>query len=188
MARKNIYQTLQDWENPDHVINHGPFDCTSEDAWLGDGYYFWDTFQDLAHWWGESQHKKKYIVCKGQSNFDRQLCLDLQGEPEDMALFMSIVDVMNSENLISDKTTVNEVLQYLKNIGLFHYHAVRVVGVLSVSPTKWPQYSHKLLFNPETQHFLNLMPAIQICFYNKDCMDMKDYQIIYPEKYTTPAA
>lgn len=182
-SRKVIYQTLQDWNNPNDVRDNGPFPCTSDDAWLGDGYYFWDTFLDLAHWWGEAQHNGKYIIVKGVCKFKRKHCFDLQGEPEHMALFISIAKLFESEGYLFDDTTVNEILEYLKENGMFDYKAVRAVGVQSISPTKWPQYSYRLLFNPETKHFIELMPAIQICFYDKNCMDMKDYEIIYPDKH-----
>ena len=38
-----IYQTVEDRGNPDYVEQHGPFICTNKNAWLGEGYYFWDT-------------------------------------------------------------------------------------------------------------------------------------------------
>ena len=51
MGVKKIFQTLEDRNNPDEVESQGPFICTNN-PWLGKGYYFWDTFLDLAHWWG----------------------------------------------------------------------------------------------------------------------------------------
>lgn len=183
MARKIIYQTLQDWDNAPMVRQEAPFICTSEDAWLGNGYYFWDTFEKIAHWWGKSQHNDQYIICRGECDFKRQYCLDLHGEPEDMALFMSIADVMESEGLLDDKTTVCEVLMYMYYLGIFDYQAVRVVGVHSVNPKRWTDYSYRLIFDPETKHFIELLPAIQICFYEKSCMELKGFDIIYPEKY-----
>lgn len=43
-----LYQTVEDRNNPDDVEQHGPFLCTNKMAWLGHGYYFWDTFINLA--------------------------------------------------------------------------------------------------------------------------------------------
>lgn len=37
--RKELYQTVEDRDNPDYVLENGPFKCISN-AWLGDGYYF----------------------------------------------------------------------------------------------------------------------------------------------------
>ena len=48
MGVKKIFQTLEDRNNPDEVESQGPFICTNN-PWLGKGYYFWDTFLDLAH-------------------------------------------------------------------------------------------------------------------------------------------
>ena len=47
MGVKKIFQTLEDRNNPDEVESQGPFICTNN-PWLGKGYYFWDTFLDLA--------------------------------------------------------------------------------------------------------------------------------------------
>ena len=56
-----IYQTVEDRGNPDYVEQHGPFICTNKNAWLGEGYYFWDTIIELAHWWGNLCYKDSRI-------------------------------------------------------------------------------------------------------------------------------
>ena len=48
-----LYQTVDDRRNIKYVLENAPFKCTRNDAWLGEGYYFWDTFINFAHWWGE---------------------------------------------------------------------------------------------------------------------------------------
>ncbi len=42
----------------------------SEDsnAWLGKGYYFWDSTVNMAHWWGKLRFNGDYSICK--SSFD----------------------------------------------------------------------------------------------------------------------
>ena len=37
------YHTVEDRDNPDEIEADGPFKCTRGDAWLGPGYYFWDS-------------------------------------------------------------------------------------------------------------------------------------------------
>ena len=54
----NLYQTLEDRSNIDYVEENGPFICRRNSAWLGIGYYYWDTFVDNAHLWGEKIYKK----------------------------------------------------------------------------------------------------------------------------------
>lgn len=52
MDRRTLFQAVKDLDNPDEIEQNGPFKCRREDAWLGEGYYFWDSFVELAHWWG----------------------------------------------------------------------------------------------------------------------------------------
>ena len=48
MGWKTIYQTLENRDNADEVERDGPFLCNRKNAWLGTGYYFGDTFVELA--------------------------------------------------------------------------------------------------------------------------------------------
>ena len=52
MDKRTLFQAIKDLDNPDEIEQNGPFKCRREDAWLGEGYYFWDSFVELAHWWG----------------------------------------------------------------------------------------------------------------------------------------
>lgn len=78
-----IYQTVEDRENPDYVEQHGPFICTNKNAWLGEGYYFWDTIIELAHWWGNLCYKDSgYIICQSACDDKLEKVFDLVGRPE----------------------------------------------------------------------------------------------------------
>lgn len=183
---KILYQALKDQGNPEFVISKGPFMCTTDEAWLGHGYYFWDTFKHLPHWWGESKLNKSYIVCKAICDFSTKECFDLVGEPEHMDLFGSIAEVMEKEGLLDDETTVAEVLYHLKNkLGIFHWKACRVIGVLSISPKLYSHYTFRMIFEVGQNSFLDYRPAIQICLYEKNVMNFREYEIIFPEKYLT---
>jgi hypothetical protein len=185
LARKVIYQTLQNWGNPQLILQEGPFICTSDDAWMGDGYYFWDTFKELAHWWGESQHNNNYIICGGICDFDPKLCLDLHGEPEDIALVSALHQVMIDENLVTDNFTLNELITYMRQIGLFHYTAIRMSVVGSFTPRVWNKYIVRMHIKKDDKRFIDFLPPIQICFYEKDCMNLTEFGIFYPDHYKT---
>ena len=64
MNDKTLYQTVEDRNNPSEIETEGPFLCVRNNAWLGRGYYFWDTFVELAHWWGNTIYQGKYVVCQ----------------------------------------------------------------------------------------------------------------------------
>ena len=50
------YQTLEDRDNPDEIETNGSYRCRSSNAWLGIGYYFWDSNAQWANEWGEKSY------------------------------------------------------------------------------------------------------------------------------------
>ncbi len=64
MEAKSLFQTVEDRNNPWDIASKGPFLCSRSNAWLGEGFYFWDSFIELAHWWGNTVYGGKYVVCK----------------------------------------------------------------------------------------------------------------------------
>ena len=74
-----LYQTVDDKRNTKYVLENAPFKCTRHDAWLGEGYYFWDTFINCAHWWGKNSYGDKYMVCKTTCQYNENEILDLVG-------------------------------------------------------------------------------------------------------------
>ena len=181
-----FYQTLKDKNNPLEVMTDGPYECRAENAWLGQGYYFWDSFKEYAHWWGEAKVKPPYMICQAKCNeYNEKQCLDLVGNTEDMALFDSIVNAMKHEGLFDDKTTtVSEVIFYLKKIGLFDWKAMRVIGANSISPKRFPNYTFRMNFEVDQKFWIDYKPPIQICLYEKNAFGLHSYSVIYPEKYT----
>lgn len=158
--------------------------CTSEDAWLGNGYYFWDTFENLAHWWGESVVKKPYMVCKAVCDFSSEVCFDLHGDTEHIALFRSIADVLEDEGLADENITASDVITHLKDVlGIFHWKAVRMMGVNSTSPRRSPNVIRRINVEPNNdKQFLDCNPPIQLCIYDLSALEFKDYEIIYPTR------
>jgi len=185
LARKILFQTLRDKNNPNEVRQHGPFICESENAWLGHGYYFWDTFKHLPHWWGETWIKGDYIVCKAECDFDTNICFDLYGDTEHQDLFGAILDVMRDEGLVDEETTVSDVIYHLEQkLGIFHWRAIRVAGVHTIAPhIAQGKYTFRLIFDPNLRAFLEYKPAVQICLFDKNGMGLKEYDIIFPDKY-----
>ena len=76
----DLYQTLEDKSNVDYVEENGPFICERRDAWLGRGYYYWDTFVDNAHLWGKkiyNSNNKDYMICLSKVEFSNENVYDL---------------------------------------------------------------------------------------------------------------
>jgi len=87
MKLRKAYQTLENRNNPDQIEEQGPFLCNRKSAWLGEGYYFWDSFIENAHWWGQEGYKNNYVICESTFELDEDKCFNLVDNPEHLKLF-----------------------------------------------------------------------------------------------------
>lgn len=177
---------MQDRGNPDHVLASAPFPCKWENTWLGEGYYFWDTFIENAHWWGKVRYKNNYIISKFICDFDMSLCFDLVGDTEQMLDFSESIDYLKSENLIDKNTTVSRIINHLKNkVEGFDFQAIRVYGIKSISEYKeeYSKYRHRMIFELSKPQYLDYKPAIQICIFEKTGLNLRDANIVFPDEY-----
>lgn len=183
-----VYQTLKNKDNSSYVEENGPFICNWSNAWLGEGYYFWEAFLNSAHWWGKNHCKNNYFICESSCLQTIDNCFDLVGNTDHMEIFCKTVDEMKSKGLIKDKTTVTRILQYIKyDIKVFKFEATRAVGYTSIGENKNSKYLKRMLFEAPKEgkptHYLHYLPPIQICFYNKSSMGLNGYKIIFPDEY-----
>ncbi|RPH29985.1 MAG: hypothetical protein EHM93_16450 [Bacteroidales bacterium] len=184
MANKAVYQTLEDRNNPDEIEEHGPYPCRRENAWLGNGFYFWDTFINNAHWWGKEGacYNKGYIICKAECDYNTVQCFDLVGETDHIQQFNQSINLMKEKGLLTNKTAVARVINHIKEeLKIFKYSAVRVYGINSKA--KNSDFNQILYFNPLKPQYLDISPAIQICFYYSNSLSLRNYRIIFPEEY-----
>lgn len=186
MKVKTLYQTLQDRGNPEEIELNAPFRCHWNNSWLGSGYYFWDTFIENAHWWGEVRYNKSYVICSFHCDFNTTHCFDLVGDTEHMLDFSNSIDFLKSQKLLDKHTTVSRVFSLLKQkVKGFNYQAIRVYGIKSVSDYKeeYKKYRHQLLFELSRPQYLDYKPAIQICIFKKCGLNLRNARIEYPDEY-----
>ena len=180
------YQTLEDRNNPQHVEDYGPFPCSRKNAWLGFGYYFWDTFIDLAHWWGSKcpEYNNAYIVCQAKLFKDETLW-DLQGDGSHLMEFEGIcLEIIDSGISASNRLLVPQVIEYFKRKGKFNYKAIRALGVRSINA--WEPIVIEVLnvsFSRGSVAYLEMRPAVQICLLEKSALSLQGFQIVYPPEY-----
>lgn len=187
MTIKIAYQTLENRGNPREVQKNGPFLCRRKNAWLGSGYYFWDSIIDNAHWWGieGAKYDNGYFICEAKYDLDETLCFNLIDNALHFEYFNATKNLMKEKGLyIEGQTTVARIIEYLKNtLHIFKYEAIRVYGVNSKSA--WSSYSDRTIFDSKHNiKYLDSSPAIQICFYTKSSLNLRDYAVIYPSEYT----
>jgi hypothetical protein len=182
-----LYQTLEDRNNPDKILKDGPFKCERTTAWLGFGYYFWDTHIELSHWWGETvyiQKGKNYIItsCFIVDNSDD--LWDLVGVGKHRIEFKRFVEELEGE-FKGKEITVPKVITYLLKFNLISYQGIRVLPERSVKSQFYDKFTYsKIRFIDKNTATLDLIPPIQVCLFGKKCLNLNDYCIVYPGNYT----
>lgn len=180
MKQKKLFQTLEDRNNPDEVESKGPFKCTKK-PWLGEGYYFWDTFIDLAHWWGKIGYNYNYIICQSYCDNNPEMIFDLAGNTEQLIEFNQYVKVLK-ETYKNKFISVSFVIEHMKKLPGFQYKAIRANPVYSTSQDKYLK-SQRLKFIQNHISYLELIPPFQICIIDKKYIGEGNYKIVYPETY-----
>jgi hypothetical protein len=183
---KLLYQTLEDRGNPDEISANAPFPCHWENTWLGDGFYFWDTFIENAHWWGEVRYKKKHVICQAVCDVNDQKCFDLVGDTDHMIQFQGAIEKLKQEGLLDENTTVARVIHFLKDQSVsFPFEAIRVYGIKSISEYSeaYKDYRYRLIFEIDKPQYLDYKPAIQLCIFKKNGLNLRDVEIVYPDEY-----
>jgi len=175
-----LYQTLANNENVDNIEKNGPFKCESKTAWLGTGYYFWEQFIENAQWWGKQIHGGNYIICS--SSYDRfsDDCLDLIDNDDDLKTVREFIEELKRKGKYTASTSLSRVIELFKNE--FNIKAARINGIGS---KRGSFEDHKVYINKEkTNIFIDLMPPIQVCIYDKSIL-LKEFKVIYPIEYAS---
>lgn len=183
MIVTTVYQTLENRNNRNDVEKNGPFSCNWENTWLGDGYYFWDTFIENAHWWGNEirKYENGYFICKAICDFNHDECFDLVGNTSHLIILYETYKLLKDEGLVDNTTTVKRLVRFLKDdIKKFNYTAIRALGVRSKNFNSI--FSFTLNFEDNKPQYLDFKPAIQICFFSKDSLNLRNYQLIFPHE------
>lgn len=176
---KTLYQTLEDKDNPDFVEEHGPFLCKAKGAWLGEGYYFWESFLKYAMWWGETKYKSKgFFICESKVDFNRIKVLDLL-DTDTIKDFINIGKDWYAE--MHEYPTVPQVIEYMREDKSFNYQAIRARVENATNESFLP--GHKMYFNPGYSAYLELLPQIQVCVLDKHIIGEDNFHIVYPPMY-----
>lgn len=176
---KVLYQTLMDRDNIDYVEKHGPFLCNAKNAWLGNGYYYWDTFIEYAKWWGKTRYSREgFIICESKVDFRRVNVLDL----DDPEVLMDIFDIENEWYARrKERPKVPQIIEFLKNNTSFNYQAIR--ARVQGATNDFFLTNYKMNFIPHHSAYLDLMPQIQVCILDKKIIGEDNFHIVYPPEY-----
>jgi hypothetical protein len=167
----NGYHTLEDRDNFELIEQNGPILCVRNDAWLGIGYYFWDTNIDWGHEWGRKTYKK-YVIFKAIISLIN--CYDLVGNVSDKSEFNQILNVLQ-EKQKNKNIKVSEVLEYMKKFTDFNYNTIR--------SAHFPDSTTKVSFGGKFNEFMFSNERVQICVIKKNNLTLQNFKVIYPDEY-----
>lgn len=163
---KTLYHTIRKDRIVAASVKNAPYRCVNN-AWLGEGYYFWDSFIDLAHWWGESHYGGNYIITETGLAIKEDEVFDLVGNTDHIADFADYAEAMIQKK--GDEVTVPEVIEHMKRHTrlLESFKAIRADGRLSIA--RFSPYTNRLKFSLAKGHpqYLDLFPSIQYCLFEK---------------------
>jgi len=173
------YQTLEDTDDIDHIETEGPFECTRSGAWLGIGYYFWDTNIDWAIAWGENAYGvygKEYVIgrCKINLAID---CFDLVGSVKHQNDLLEVIEVMIKSKKIknSNEAIIPNVLSFMKSNNIFPFKSIRAADMHNNIV--------KLQYKKDKKEYMVVNQRVQICVIEKKDVLLRPFSVIYPEKY-----
>ena len=176
-----LYQTLENRENIDKIEANGPYLCNRSDAWLGPGYYYWESFIYWAHHWGETCYGLgNYVICETLLDPKAISILNLL-DPENLSYFHEGINAIQ-RLYPSRKLTVPVVIKYLKEHTSFPYVAIKASGLLSPINIDSNRY---IKFNPTMGSVLDLRPQVQICLLEKSVIGDNNFKVIFPQEYAS---
>ena len=171
-----LYQTVEDRSNPDYLEKNGPIFCKNN-PWLGRGYYFWDSFYENAEWWGQVHYANNYMICADESDCEHEM-FDLVGNTQHLQQ-MSIAASKLRVSFKNRKLYVAHVLAFIRGeLKSFTYKAVRANAINSKRYIGLEQ----IVYFPNDHSYLELLPPIQVCVYDKSFLSGK-FRVIYPPQY-----
>ncbi|MBR8712292.1 hypothetical protein [Porphyromonas levii] len=182
-----IFQTLENRGNAEEILEHGPFFCALIDEkgkkktgikepWMGEGYYFWDTRIEDAHWWGRTIYDNSdYIICATEYDQHSELLFDTVGIVQHLEDFSQCAQLLK-EKIKEPIITIPAVIDFLKKNAEFPYQAIRMCPY----PTNAKKNSFSTIKFPGNKTRFLFLDKVQICFFDKTLLT-KPLSLAYPK-------
>lgn len=162
--------------NPQDIATNGPFKCLRSDAWLGDGYYFWENYIEHAHWWGLKGCKNNYVICSAQYDNNQYYCFDLIDNYDHLFFLEEIYIIVKTKT--RKPVLVPKLIELLKKEISFDFDAIRAPSLEAISDPLVIKYKS------DNRAKIFLRPLNQICFFQKkNRLNLRDFRIVFPPHY-----
>jgi hypothetical protein len=180
MSDITLFQTVEDRDNVDNIERNGPILCI-KNPWLGKGYYFWEMQIENAHWWGKNHYKDNYMIFEVTSSYPERI-LDLVNNYEHLSRFRNVINYLRKV-YPKKKINVAFAIEFLKKENLLSdFMAIKANAINSKSYNNVNKSQVVPFLKNTNQFFLELVPPIQVCVFNKNMLN-NDFHVIYPDKY-----
>ncbi len=178
MKRTALYQAIS---NKEETIPKKPIRCSSEDARLGQGYYFWDTDIQAAHWWGKSRYKGAYRVCRSHYDAHSEHYFDLVGNMKHIQILSSCHRKLQQRK--KGDYSIAEVLELMKRLipeFIDIYWAIRARPMTKRYLD--PKMDIPFAKGGNNRLFISCATRVQVCVTNLDfLLDGREYKVIESE-------
>lgn len=179
MKKTALYQAISYKEE---TIPKIPIHCSSEDARLGQGYYFWDTDIEAAKWWGESHYEGAYRVCRSHYDAHSEHYFDLVGNVQHIKILGECYHKLQQRK--KEDYSIGEVLELMKCV------------IPEFRDTYWAIRAHPMnkryldskmdipfAKGEDKKLFISCATRVQVCVTNLDfLLDGREYQVIYESR------
>jgi len=175
-VRQTVFHTARHSDDTDTLLRNAPFLCQDRPGelkeWLGNGYYFWEKWEQLAHWWGNVRYRRKgehYIIFRTIFDCPDNEFLDLIGNTDHIDDLRAVVELMRQEPSFKDERfSAQAVIHFLRTRTPFPYKAIRAYGRdCSADPD-----IQKNIFQFSRHSTIHLSPEYQICVIDKSVIDL----------------
>jgi|SRR6218665_2757928 len=169
------YHTLENRDNVDAIESNGPVKCKTNAAWLGYGYYFWDTNDEWAHKFGRSRYQENYMIFEGEINLNHET-YDLFGNVKHKLEFRKAWEIMKENGKFSPEEMIRvaDVIEYLKKINNFPYNSIRAADN--------PAQQNVIPFGGKRKESMVLNERVQICLVTKKNLSLPSFRVVHPEQ------
>jgi hypothetical protein len=168
------YHTLEDRGNATQIEESGPIGCKKVSiAWLGFGYYFWDTDIFWAHNWGKNY--PAYLVFEAKIRRDENL-FDLFGDVGHILQFLDCAKQVKEMQENDGDILVPDVIEYIKARTRFTalYSAIRCAD--------YPDRPNVISFRRgRPEKMIIGGERVQYCLLNQNNIIKNSFRLIYPE-------
>ena len=178
---KTLYHTIRRERYIAASVQNAPYLC-EKNPWLGIGYYFWDSFVELAHWWGETHYHGNYLITEIPYSFKENEVYDLVSNTDQIKEFANYIEML--ERKYNEEVTVCKAIEHMKKHTNFlkQYKDIRADGRLSIShylDVNQP-YIKRVRFNLDKEQYLDLLPPLQYCIIHK--IDIPNVSLTFPTR------